>query len=69
MVVGDNFWLCRADHGRGPGWTSNPNKHGLIVNGDNVTLYGLFVEHCQEYQTTWNGKVTVHWGQISFIFN
>ena len=44
-VVGDNFWLWRADHGRGAGWTSNPNKHGLIVNGDNVTLYGLFVEH------------------------
>ena len=55
-VVGDNFWLWRADHGRGAGWTSNPNKHGLIVNGDNVTLYGLFVEHCQEYQTIWNGN-------------
>ncbi len=55
-VVGDNFWLWRADHGRGAGWNSNPNKNGLIVNGDNVTLYGLFVEHCQEYQTVWNGN-------------
>lgn len=55
-TVGDNFWLWRADHGRGAGWTSSPNKHGLIVNGDNVTLYGLFVEHCQEYQTIWNGN-------------
>jgi len=55
-VVGDNFWLWRADHGRGAGWTSNPNKNGLIVNGNNVTLYGLFVEHCQEYQTVWNGN-------------
>ncbi len=55
-VVGDNFWLWRADHGRGAGWTSNPNKHGLVVNGDNVTLYGLFVEHAQEYQTVWNGN-------------
>jgi len=55
-VIGDNFWLWRADHGRGTGWTSNPNKNGLIVNGDNVTLYGLFVEHCQEYQTFWNGN-------------
>jgi hypothetical protein len=54
-VVGDNFWLWRADHGRGVGWTSNPNKNGLIVNGDRVTVYGLFVEHCQEYQTVWNG--------------
>ena len=55
-VVGDNFWLWRADHGRGAGWNSNPNNHGLIVNGDNVTLYGLFVEHTQEYQTVWNGN-------------
>jgi hypothetical protein len=55
-VVGDNFWLWRADHGRGVGWTANKNATGLIVNGDNVTLYGLFVEHCQEYQTIWNGN-------------
>ena len=55
-VVGDNFWLWRADHGRGVGWTSNPNQNGLVVNGNNVTLYGLFVEHCQEYQTLWNGN-------------
>ena len=26
------------------------------MNGNNVTLYGLFVEHCQEYQTVWNGN-------------
>jgi hypothetical protein len=55
-VVGDNFWLWRADHGRGTGWNSNQNKNGLIVNGNNVTVYGLFVEHCQEYQTVWNGN-------------
>jgi len=55
-VVGDNFWLWRADHGRGVGWDSNKNATGLIVNGDNVTLYGLFVEHCQQYQTLWNGN-------------
>jgi hypothetical protein len=55
-VVGDNFWLWRADHGTGVGWTSNPNKNGLVVNGDDVTIYGLFVEHTQEYQTTWNGN-------------
>ncbi len=28
----------------------------MIVNGNNVTFYGLFVEHCQEYQTLWNGN-------------
>jgi hypothetical protein len=26
------------------------------VNGANVTVYGLFVEHFQEYQTLWNGE-------------
>ena len=55
-VVGDNFWLWRADHGRGVGWDLNKNVTGLIVNGNNVTLYGLFVEHCQEYQTLWSGN-------------
>ena len=55
-VVGDNFWLWRADHGTGAAWNGNRNAHGLIVNGDNVTLYGLFVEHTQEYQTLWNGN-------------
>jgi hypothetical protein len=55
-VVGDNFWLWRADHGQGVGWYSNENNTGLIVNGNDVTLYGLFVEHCQEYQTVWNGN-------------
>ena len=55
-VVGDNFWLWRADHGRGVGWTVNKNANGLIVNGNDVTIYGLFVEHCQEYQTIWNGN-------------
>jgi hypothetical protein len=55
-VVGDNFWLWRADHGRGVGWNENENANGLIVNGNNVMFYGLFVEHCQAYQTIWNGN-------------
>jgi hypothetical protein len=28
----------------------------LIVNGNNVTAYGLFVEHYQQYQVIWNGN-------------
>jgi hypothetical protein len=55
-VVGDNFWLWRADHGKGAAWDANKNANGLIVNGDDVTIYGLFVEHNQEYQTLWNGN-------------
>jgi hypothetical protein len=55
-VVGDNFWLWRADHGRGAGWNSNKNANGIIINGQDVILYGLFVEHQQAYQTVWNGN-------------
>src|SRR5439155_6038555 len=55
-VVGDNLWLWRADHGAGAKWDQNRNRNGLIVNGNDVTMYALFVEHCQEYQTIWNGN-------------
>jgi hypothetical protein len=52
----DHTWLWRADHGNGVGWDKNRCANGLIVNGDNVTIYGLFNEHFQEYQTLWNGN-------------
>jgi hypothetical protein len=55
-VVADQIWLWRADHGEGADWTTNPTKNGLVVNGDNVTIYGLFNEHHEEYQTLWNGN-------------
>ncbi|KAK7993976.1 Lysyl-tRNA synthetase- cytoplasmic [Apiospora arundinis] len=55
-VVCDQLWLWRADHGPGAGWDSNPTKSGIVVNGDNVTMYGLFNEHHEEYQTLWNGQ-------------
>ncbi|MFF0186437.1 RICIN domain-containing protein [Streptomyces sp. NPDC005244] len=55
-VIGDHLWLWRADHGSGVGWTSNTADTGLVVNGDDVTMYGLFVEHYQKYQTIWNGN-------------
>ncbi len=63
-VIGDNLWLWRADHGAGstPYWTGNPSESGLVVNGNNVTMYGLFVEHHQKYQTLWNGN----WGRVYF---
>jgi hypothetical protein len=28
------------------GWPTNTADHGLIVNGNDVTLYGLFVDDC-----------------------
>jgi hypothetical protein len=32
------------------------SDNGLVVNGNNVTAYGLFVEHHQKYQVLWNGE-------------
>ena len=52
----DNLWIWRADHGAGVGWTSNTSDTGLVVNGDNVTAYGLFVEHFQKNEVIWNGQ-------------
>lgn len=55
-VYVDHTWLWRADHGMNVGWDKNRCKNGLIVNGDQLTVYGLFCEHFQEYQTLWNGN-------------
>ncbi len=55
-VIGDHFWLWRADHGQNVGWDLNTSETGLIVNGNNVTLYGLFVEHFQKHNVIWNGN-------------
>ena len=55
-VIGDHLWLWRADHGNGVGWTSNTAANGLVVNGNDVTMYGLFVEHYQQHQVQWNGN-------------
>ena len=54
----DHTWIWRADHGQNQsvGWTINTNDNGLIVNGNDVTVYGLFVEHTQQYQVLWNGN-------------
>jgi hypothetical protein len=52
----DHTWIWRADHGHGVGWTSNLSDNGLVVNGSNVTAYGLFVEHHQQFQVLWNGN-------------
>jgi hypothetical protein len=55
-VLLDDIWAWRADHGNGVGWTRNTADTGVIVNGDNLTAYGLFVEHYQKYETIWNGN-------------
>ena len=52
----DDIWAWRADHGNGVGWTSNTADTGVVVNGDDVTAYGLFVEHFQKDEVIWNGQ-------------
>lgn len=57
-VIGDHMWLWRADHGNPGtyGWSTNTADTGLVVNGNNVTMYGLFVEHYQKTEVIWNGS-------------
>ncbi|HEX4020376.1 MAG TPA: coagulation factor 5/8 type domain-containing protein [Acidobacteriaceae bacterium] len=55
-TIVDHTWIWRADHGSGVGWNLNTSANGLVVNGNNVTIYGLFVEHHQQFQVLWNGN-------------
>jgi len=64
-VLLDDIWAWRADHGNGVGWTANTADTGVVVNGDNVTAYGLFVEHYQKYEVIWNGQN----GRVIFFQN
>lgn len=66
-VILDNIWAWRADHGNPGtvGWTANTADTGVIVNGDDVTAYGLFVEHYQKTETIWNGNN----GRVIFFQN
>jgi len=62
----DHTWVWRGDHGvegftEGVNgdtdrWNTNIGRNGVVINGDNVTATGLFVEHFQEYNTIWNGE-------------
>ena len=61
-TIVDHTWLWRADHGTGVSWTANPSANGLWVNGNDVTIYGLFTEHFQQNQVVWNGNG----GQVYF---
>ncbi len=64
-VLIDHTWVWRADHGvegftQGVNgdtdrWNTNIGRVGVVVNGEDVTATGLFVEHFQTYNTVWNG--------------
>jgi hypothetical protein len=64
-VILDDIWAWRADHGAGVGWNSNTADTGVVVNGDHVSAYGLFVEHYQKFEVIWNGED----GEVVFFQN
>jgi hypothetical protein len=65
-VLIDHTWVWRADHGvedfsagvagDTDRWATNIGRTGVVVNGDDVTATGLFVEHFQQFNTVWNGE-------------
>jgi hypothetical protein len=52
----DDVWAWRADHGGDVGWTENTADTGLVVTGNDVTAYGLAVEHYQKSEVVWSGQ-------------
>ncbi|MGC1287717.1 MAG: adenylyl cyclase, partial [Streptosporangiaceae bacterium] len=52
----DDVWAWRADHGNDVGWTLNKGDTGLVVTGNDVTAYGLAVEHYQKNEVIWGGQ-------------
>jgi hypothetical protein len=52
----DDVWAWRADHGNDVGWTGNVGDTGLVVTGNDVTAYGLAVEHYQKTEVVWTGQ-------------
>jgi hypothetical protein len=60
-VLIDHTWVWRGDHGvegftDTERWNTNTGRYGAVINGDDVTATGLFVEHFQRYNTIWNGE-------------
>ncbi len=52
----DDVWAWRADHGNDVGWTINTADTGVVVTGNDVTAYGLAVEHYQKDEVIWSGQ-------------
>jgi hypothetical protein len=58
-VIVDNAWLWRADHEEGGILVkngSNPCEVSVVVDGDDVVMYGVKAEHSLTDQMQWNGE-------------
>jgi hypothetical protein len=76
-VLIDHTWVWRADHGvegfdtndgfegDNERWIKVIGRNGVVVNGNDVTAIGLFVEHFQEHNVIWNGER----GRVYFFQN
>lgn len=68
-VVLDNTWFWHADHddctpeGQAPASDSCYSGNGLVVYGEDVTVYGLAVEHTFNDLVDWQGE-----GGLIFFF-
>lgn len=84
-VIGENLWLWRADHAQlgddSPNyphispifWQTEQHQYrvetGLEVFGDDVTMFGLAVEHANGHQTVWSGnRGLVYFYQCEFPY-
>ena len=70
-VILDQIWLWRADHDvSGLVYNSrNPSLNGIVINGDDVTAYGLFSEHHINDLVVWkgaNGKVYMYQSEFPY---
>lgn len=72
-VQGDDLWLWRGDHG--PGGTgvvdgNNPCNVGAVINGDDVTMTGLAIEHQLQDLMQWNGdRGTTYFFQAEYPYD
>jgi hypothetical protein len=57
-VIGDDLWLWRADHNTAGivSGGANPCDNAIQVRGDDVTMYGLAVEHTLADLVLWTGE-------------
>lgn len=73
-VIVDDAWLWRADHDIvGSVYAErNPVDNGAVVNGDNVTAYGLAAEHTLGDLVYWtgnNGKTYFYQSELPYDVN
>jgi hypothetical protein len=63
-VLVDGAWIRTWRDGKIE-WADAANSFGVVVNGNNVTWTGLWVEHFKKTQITWNGNG----GRVVFLQN